>query len=65
MTKTKKTIHNPFYAQKVTITAAVRRSVSIMGAARILSRELNVPFQVARGVLLQNNRRVKRLCATK
>ena len=59
------TKNNPFHAKKALITEAIKRSTTLVGAARILSKELNVPFQVARGVLLQSDRKVKRLCATK
>ena len=56
-------INNPFYAQKTRITAALQRSTTLDGAARILARELDVPFQITRGVVGQNNRKIKRLCS--
>lgn len=65
MKTTRTTVTNPFHAKKAVVTAALSRATSKVGAARIVARELNVPFQIARGVLKLNNRTIKRLCATK
>jgi hypothetical protein len=67
MTKTTytETLFNPFYCKKALLTSAIDRSTSKDGAARIVARELHVPFQVARAVLTLNDRKIKRLCATK
>lgn len=64
MKKVKQTdvVRNAFHGKKSLIMSAIRRSVSSYGAARIISRDLSVPFQVAYGVTLLSDRSLRRLC---
>lgn len=59
----KKNQINAFLGKKELIVSAVRRASTPYGAARILSRELDVPFQVARGVVTLSDRTLRRLCS--
>jgi hypothetical protein len=58
----KKTRNNVFLGKKTKVVSAVRRATTPYGAARILSKELNVPFQVAKGIVTLSDRTLRRLC---
>lgn len=60
--KQSEVVRSVFRGKKAAITSAVRRSVSPYGAARIISKELEVPFQVAYGVATLSSRSLRRLC---
>lgn len=57
-----KAINNVFLGRKDLIVAAIKSATTPYGAARILSRELSVPHQIAAGVVLLSDRSLRRLC---